>query len=304
MFGDPLSLPVKPEAGDLWVAATLVTDHSLKLGLSRLLLLGPDLTVKATLHTGDFGMVSGIAVNPMTGELSALDPFARKVTRIDAEGVRLPSPGLLPGRGLGSMVFLQDGGALAGEHLSGQTPPFTGDGRIARFDAEGRLVRFYRPQYHGGVMGFLGVTHLALLSDQKTVVYVSETGSTVYRYDIEADQQLEPLYVRADPPGMVFGVAVTANDDVLVCCGGEVRRVNPDGEVVRPYAVPEGRGWSFIRVTNDGASFWVGDFFSGALARIDLASGELIASVKLDIPFGVTSIAEAAPPAQAQIQAA
>jgi hypothetical protein len=299
MFGDPLSFPVKPEPGDLWVAATIVTDHSLKLGLSRILLLGPDLGVKAALHTGDFGMVSGIAVNPATGELNALDPFARNVTRIGADGRRLPSPDLLPGRGLGSMVFLKDGGALAGEHLCGLAPPFTGEGRIARFDAEGRLVRFYRPQYHGGIMGFLGVTHLALLSDQKTVAYVSETGSTVYRYDIEADQQLEPLYVRADPPGMVFGVAATPNDDVLVCCGGEVRRVNSAGEVVRAYATPEGRGWSFLRVTGDGQSFWVGDFFSGALARIDLDSGELIASAKLDIPFGVTSIAEVAPLPQA-----
>jgi hypothetical protein len=292
MFGDPLSFPVIPQAGDLWVAATLVTDQTLKLGLSRIMLLGPDMAVKATLHTGDFGMVSGIAVNPVTGDLSALDPFARNVTRIAADGRRLPSQPLLPGRGLGSMIFLKDGGALAGEHLCGLAPPFTGEGRIARFDSEGRLVRFYRPQYHGGVAGFLGVTHLTLLSDQKTVAYVSETGSTVYRYDIEADQQLEPLYVRTDPPGMVFGVTAVPGDDVLVCCGGEVRRVNEAGEVVRKYAVPEGRGWSFIRATNDGKSFWVGDFFSGALARIDLESGEIIASTKLDIPFGVTSIAE------------
>ena len=292
MFGDPLSFPVKPEAGDLWVAATLVTDQNLKLGLSRILLLGPDLTVKATLHTGDFGMVSGIAVNPSNGELNALDPFARNVTRIAADGRRLPSAPLLPGRGLGSMVFLKNGDALAGEHLCGIAPPFTGEGRIARFDTEGRLIRFYRPQYHGGVAGFLGVTHLTLLSDDKTVAYVSETGSTVYRYDIEADQQLEPLYTRTDPPGMVFGVAAVPGDDVLVCCGNQVRRVNAAGDVVRTYATPEGRGWSFIRTTLDGKSFWVGDFFAGGLAKIDLESGETVASTQLDCPFGVTSIAE------------
>lgn len=294
MFGDPLSLPVKPQAGDLWVAATMVTDDRLKLGLSRILLLGPDLQTKAALHTGDFGMVSGLAVNPRTGELNALDPFARNVTRIDAEGRRVPGQAsLLPGRGLGSMVFLPDGGALAGEHLSGLAPPFTGEGRLVRFDADGRVTRFYRPEYHGGVMGFLGVTHLTVLSDGKTAAYVSETGNTVFRYDIEADAQLSPLYVRTDPPGMVFGIAATPNDDVLVSCGNEVRRVAQDGSVLRTYAVPEGRGWSFLRVTEDASHFWAGDFFSGQLAKIALDSGELVASVKLDIPFGVTSIVEA-----------
>jgi hypothetical protein len=284
---------VKPAPGDLWVAATLVTDKALRLGLSRLWLLSADLDVKAEIPTGAFGMVSGLAVQPGTGICWAFDPTARRVTRIGPDGALLPEIALALGRGLGSGLFAPNGDLICGEHLSGDFPPFQGDGRLYRFDPQGRFIRKYRPEVSGGMSGFLGLTHIALLQDARTLVYVSETGSTVYRYDIEAGRQLEPLYVRKDPPGMVFGIAGLPDDDILVMCGNEMRRITPDGAVRRTYKLPDGRGWSFVRVTKDGRKAWCGDFFAATLARIDLASGEADIQRRFDLPFGLTCVAEA-----------
>jgi hypothetical protein len=285
---------VKPAPGDLWVAATLVTDKVLRLGLSRLWLLSAELEVKAEIPTGAFGMVSGLAVQPGSGVLWAFDPTARRVTRIGADGAMLPDIALAPGRGLGSGVFMANGDLLCGEHLSGDFPPFQGDGRLYRFDAQGRFIRKYGPEINGGMAGFLGLTHITLMKDGRTLAYVSETGSTVYRYDIAEARQLAPLYVRTDLPGMVFGIAGLPDDDVLVMCGNEMRRIAPDGAVQRTYKLPDGRGWSFVRVTKDGRKAWCGDFFAATLARIDLASGEAEIQRRFDLPFGLTCVAEAA----------
>lgn len=285
---------VKPAPGDLWVAATLVTDKALRLGLSRLWLLSAELEVKAEIPTGAFGMVSGLAVQPGSGVLWAFDPTARRVTRIGADGAMLPDIALAPGRGLGSGVFMANGDLLCGEHLSGDVPPFQGDGRLYRFDAQGRFIRKYGPEINGGMAGFLGLTHITLMKDGRTLAYVSETGSTLYRYDIAEARQLAPLYVRTDPPGMVFGIAGLPDDDVLVMCGNEMRRIAPDGAVRRTYKLPDGRGWSFVRVTKDGRKAWCGDFFAATLARIDLASGEAEIQRRFDLPFGLTCVAEAA----------
>lgn len=286
--------PPRPAPGDLWVASTLVTDRTHRLGLSRLWLLGPDLALRHEIATGDFGMVSGLGRDPRSGVLWALDPTARTISRVAPDGGLLPRIAIAPGRGLGSIQFLPDGGFVCGEHLSGDRPPFWGDGRLFEFDAEGRLVRLHRPQINGGVSGFLGLTHIALLPDGRTLAYVSETGNTVYRWDVREGRQLAPLYVREDPPGMVFGLAALAGGDVLVACGTELRRITAQGVAARRYLLPEGRGWSFLTPSRDGASVWCGDFFGGVIARIDLESGDILASAKFDAPFGLTSIAEVA----------
>jgi hypothetical protein len=283
---------MKPEAGDLWVASTLVTDKRHRLGLSRVWLLGADLKLKLEIPTGDFGMISGLGRDPRTGIVTALDPTARRITRIAPDASVLPRIDLAPGRGLGSIVYLPDGGFLCGEHLCGDAPPFHGDGRLLHFDAEGRLLKLHRPKFHGGVSGFLGITHMALSAGGRILAYVSETGDTVFRYDVAEGRQLENLYRREDPPHMVFGLAAAPHDTLLLCCGGEVRRIDARGVVQRRFLMPEGRGWSFVTLSKDGQSFWCGDFFAGVLARVRLSDGEIIANAKLDVPYGVTSVIE------------
>jgi hypothetical protein len=281
-----------PQTGDLWLASTLVTDQTNKLGLSRLWLLGPDLSLKRELATGRYGMVSGLGRDPRTGVLYALDPTARQVTRVGADGAILPGEDLGGGRGLGSIVFLPDGGFVCGEHLCGDAPPFHGDGRLLRYDAAGRLKRLYRPTINGGVSGFLGLTHMTLLNDGETLLYVSETGNTVYRFNLASGAQEEAFYVRTDPPGFVFGLAAMTDGSVILACGTHLRRLSPKGEEIKRYAMPEGRGWAFVSPAADGNSFWCGDFFGGAIAKIALADGAIVKNAKFDAPFGLTSIIE------------
>jgi cytochrome b561 len=284
---------VKPERGDLWVASTLISDKALRLGLSRVWLLSPALEIKSEIATRHYGMISGLAIEPASGDLFAFDPTARAVSRISREGALLPDLPFNECRPLGSGIFLGDGGLLAGEHFSGVEPPFIGDGRLLQYAPDKRLARLHRPQTHGGVAHFLGLTHMALMRDGKTLCYVSETGDTVFRYDIEKREQLAPLYVRKDPPAMVFGVAAAPNDYLLVMTGAAMRCLNRAGEVVRDYALPAGRGWSFVRLSRDEKSAWVGDFFVGQIARIDLSNGAVLQHKSFDLPFSLTAIVEA-----------
>jgi len=278
--------------GDVFVSATLITDEKLRRGIGRVLHYDAGLTLKAELPTHRYGIVAGLGMQPGTGILHACDAEARHVSRWTPDGRPLPDCELMPGVGLGSIHFRDDGSFLAGEHLCGVRPPYHGSGHLHEFDRDGRFVRKYRTATHGGMAGFLGLTHFALAHDGRTVYYVSETGPTVSRYDIGDDRQLTDLYVRQDPPGMVFGLALAPDGDVLLALGSGVRRIDAGGSVVRDYALPAGRGWAIVVTAQDRRSFWAGDFFAGLLVRIAIDSGEVLASVDIGQRFALAGVAE------------
>lgn len=293
MFGaGPATVPFA--AGDVFVAATHIVDTRRWRGHGRVAHYGADLTLKAELETPHYGIVAGLGLSP-DGVLFAFDPEARAVTRFDASGARLPETALAPGVALGSIAFLRDGGFLCGEHLCGTAPPYHGHGNLYRFDRAGRLIRIHRTPTHGGMAGFLGVTHLAVDADERIVTYVSETGNRVMRFDLEDDRALPDLYVRTDEPRMCFGLAPVAGGDVLLAVGHEVRRLSPSGELVRRYALPSGRGWAVVVPARDGTSFWAGEFLAGVLARVDLQTGEIVAQLETGRAHALAGIAEHAP---------
>jgi hypothetical protein len=246
--------------------------------------------LKAEAETGHTGLISGLGLSPK-GVLHALDPQARACSLWGPDGKPMRAPEA-PEAGFGSIIFLPDGGWLMGEHLCGGPGPFEGQGRVMRFGADGRLLATYATAHNGGVSGFLGVTHMALADDGRTLYHVSETGPHVYAHDLIDNRPLGPVYTRTDPPGMVFGLALLPDSRLAVALGGGLRLVDPRSGQTQDVTLPPGRGWANVVVRPTGKSLFVLDFFGGQLAELDLADFSVLRCLDLGNPQGLTSIAE------------
>lgn len=275
------------EPGDIFVTATVLDEGArFPTGKGRVRHYDRHWTLKGEHDTGRTGLISALCLDA-TGTLHMMDPQARAVDHIGP--VKMPD---LAPRGYGSMVPLANGSYILGEHLVGDVPGFAGDGRTYRVDASGAVLETWDTETNGGMGGFLGVTHMALSADQNTLYHVSETGAHIYAHDLVKDQRLGPIYTRADPPPMVFGLACLPVGDLIVALGSGARRLSPSGQIRRDYALPEGRGWSVIVLRADGASFWALDFFAGKVAMIETESGALLFEKDLGLPKALAGLAE------------
>lgn len=283
---------LKPFAqGDLFVAATaLHAGTRYPAGDSAVLQLDADWRPKARARTGRIGLVSGLALGPDRA-LWVFDPQARAVDRFAPDGQPIGPPAL-PDRPFGSAARTRDGGLLLGEHLCGPPGPFAGEGKAVRIDAHGRPVATYDTQVHGGVAGFLGVTHVALSRDEATLFHLSETGPCVFAHDLAANRRLGPIHIRTDPPAMLFGLARLADDDLLVATGSGVRRLAPDGTHRGDHVLPTGRGWANVVARPDRPTVWVLDFILGRVAELDPASGSVNRVVELGLAQSLASLVE------------
>jgi sugar lactone lactonase YvrE len=158
-----------------------------------------------------------------------------------------------------------------------------GDGHVWHFKTDGKLIKEYATQTHGGMGGFLGVTMSALSPDGSTLVYCSETGPRLMRYDLKNDRQLPDLQsfqaVTQGPPAMFFGMEFAADGTLYVLRGASIEVVSDSGQTVRQIPLP-GFGWAIMDITTDGKYAYVGSFFSGEILKIELASGSQLGSIK------------------------
>jgi sugar lactone lactonase YvrE len=284
---------LKPFArGDIFVtASTLDESARFPTGLGKVLQFDAAWQPKGTLETGHTGLISALALDK-AGNLHALDPQARAITSIGPDGAAISAFEKLPSRAYGSMIVLPDGNFLIGEHMVGQIPGFSGDGKVYRVAADGTVLASYDTETNGGMGTFLGVTHMALSADGATLFHTSETGAHVYAHDLVSNKRLGAIYSRQDPPPLVFGLAMLASGDLMLACGSELRRIDPVGGSARSIEMPEGRGWA-VPVTR-GDQLWALDFFGGRVALLDAESGAVAALHELGLAKCLTGIAEVA----------
>jgi hypothetical protein len=277
-------------AGDIFVTASQLDESArFPTGHGAILQIAADWTPKAALETGHFGLIASLTLD-LAGNLHALDPQARAITSIGPDGKPKTMFGKLPQRGYGSMIVLDDGDFLLGEHMIGETPGFAGRGKVYRVKSDGAVIDEYDTETNGGVGGFLGVTHMALSRDGKTLFHTSETGPHVYAHDLLTNKRLGPIYTRADPPPMVFGLECLGDESILVAGGNGIRRIS-GGAVVQNYDLPNGRGWAVAKARPDGRA-WVLDFFGGRLACLDTESGTVSDVRELGLAKCLCGIAE------------
>lgn len=305
---------LKPFArGDLFVAATVLDnpadDHA---GRGRILQYGADLSLKGELWLPQTGHLVGGLRFDARGVLWAFDSQEFVVLNIHPDG-RIEQRDF-PKRSFSHVNFLRDGSMLLGEHVVGSSikpeimarmhtkiafMPGTdrfGDGHVFHFAPDGRLLKEYATATHGGMGGFLGVTMSSVSPDESTLVYCSETGQRLMRYDLKGDRQLPDLqsFTPPFPPGpppMFFAMAHAADGTLYVIRGGALHVIDEQGQSTRQMAL-EGFGWALITLLADGRHAMLANFFTGEVAKLDLASGAKQGSIQTGCQKSVAGVAE------------
>lgn len=282
--------------GDVLVGATLLDDpaddHA---GRGRILRFDADLREKGALWVeGTTHLVGGLGFAP-DGTLWAFDSLGWTTVRVGRDGRQVDARHLLD-RALSKAVFLPDGHVVLCENFRGSAQPRglttryrylpdhpteVGVGGLYEFDAGGALVHTHYPEVSGGVSGSMGITHAALAGDGRTLIYTSETGPRVMRYDLAARRQLPDLLVlppaAGGPPPMVFDVAV-ADGRVLLPLGNRVELLTESGEPVARTPLP-GFGWALAAFAREPGMAYAGNWFTGEVVKFALADGAPVASV-------------------------
>ena len=302
------------QPGDVFVGATELDDpaddHA---GKGRILQLDAALRPKGELQLAETThLVGGLKFDPQ-GVLWAFDSQGFVVLNIHRDG-RVLRRAEFGARAWSHVNFAADGTLLLAEHVVGGTIkpeiqarmktsiPFMpgtqrfGDGHVFRFTPDGRLLQEYATETHGGMGGFLGVTMSALSPDQRTLVYCSETGPRLMRYDLADDRQLPDLQSFAPPfppgpPPMFFAMDYAPDGALWVLRGAALHLVDAAGQSLRQLRL-EGFGWALIDCMQDGAHALVSNFFTGEVAKIALADGGKVASYATGAPKAVAGLVE------------
>jgi sugar lactone lactonase YvrE len=290
-----MSQPFAP--GDLLVAATDVDDRNVDLrnhsGAGRVLHYGADFAAKGELRTGQTGLVVGLAIDPADHSLYACDPGSQSVTRFDREGRCSGVAALLPRARIGSMLFLPDGRFVAGLHSRIGEPPGTPAPRLWIGDFRDGRLEALAAEVDGGKFGFHCITHVALAADGRTLLYVSEAGRRLMRFDLDERRQLPDLlqFAKDDPRG-TYGPAALRDGRVLLATGGGALLLSPDGVPLRSYEFGSARGWSRLTLSLDQRVFHVGNFVEGRLETRDVESGDLRHVLDIERKYCLSGVAE------------
>lgn len=282
-------------SGDVFVGATLLDDpEDDHAGRGRILQYDANLQLRGQLWvTGTTHLVYGLTFAP-DGELWAFDPWAWLAVRVSPGGRQLPNRRFAE-RAFSMAHFAADGSLWFTESLGGDNQPeplttrhrplpghdtLLGEAGVYHYSPDGKLLGEFHPDYHGGMSGSMAITHSVLAPDGNTLIYVSETGPRLMRFDLARGEQLDDLQSYPDGQGeMFFDLALTGDDSLLVCRGDRVEALDLDGKLRRRYPL-EGFGWSVIGTTVPGAAY-VANWFSGEVVRLDLVTGEVTASASI-----------------------
>ena len=295
--------------GDVFVGSTVLDgvddDHA---GRGRILQYDSGLRKKGVLwlsHTTH--LVGGLRFDRQ-GRLWAFDSQAFVVLTVGREGeVQKRDFGTRP---FSNVNFCADGSLYLAEAVTGngikmeiqarmgtrlQRMPGTdrlGDGHVWHYRADGTLLRELATQVHGGIGGFMGVTMSALSPDESTLVYCSETGTRLMRYDLESARQMPDL--QRLPEGereMFFAMDYGPQGRLYVSRGNRVDLVSPEGRTKCCYPL-EGHGWATLKAAADGRHLYIGNYFSGELVKLELESGEHVAVADTGVEKSLAGIAE------------
>lgn len=301
--------------GDVFVGATVLNDpNDDHAGDGRIIQYDSNLEEKGVLWTrGTTHLVGGLKFGP-DGVLWAFDSAAYKVVRISPEGDQLPDVHFAD-RSFSNVNFAPDGNVYLGEHLVGDTiklPPDRplgttlpfmpgtkrfGDGHVFKFTLDGKLLREYATESHGGMPGFLGVTSSTLAPDGRTLVYNSELGNRLFRYDLEADVQLPDLITYAPDSGNMAMTEAYQPDGTLLYIYANFRKgfflqsLDPEGNAIRTYDM-DGPGWAALGTSTERSTALVGNFFTGRLIKMNLDTGETLAQAETNVQRSLAGVAQ------------
>jgi hypothetical protein len=297
--------PVPFAPGDVVVGCTLLNDPADDhRGRGRILHYDAALRLRNTIWLDDTThIVQGLRFGP-DGTLWAFDAFAYRIARFAPDGRRI-ADFRAPARPFGHVTFAADGRFFLGEHFTGAksrvplrtTLPFLpgtrrfGDGHLFEFSRDGRLLREHSTPVHGGMGGFQGLTSSAIAPDGRSIVYTSESGPRIFRWDLGRRTPLPDVAAFAGNAGrFFFELAFDDEGRLLVVTGTGIDAMDLQGRVLRSY--PLGSfGWASLSEPRGGRVHAV-NFFSGEIATLDLRSGAILARADAGIRRSAAGVAE------------
>ncbi len=128
--------------------------------------------------------------------------------------------------------------------------------------------------------------HVAVEGDGCTVLYTDE-GSSIHLFNACTSTQESDFATGLPAP--CFQLQIRSDGEVLVACSSAVVRLSPSGSVLQTYSA-SGLGASFLfslSLDPDGSSFWTADVNAGVVAKVDIASGNVVGSFTAYAPNGL-----------------
>jgi WD40 repeat protein len=293
--------------GDIFATCTLLDDpNDDHRGRGRIIHYDTNLAIKNTLWLDDTThLLQGPRFSPQQ-VLFAFDAFAYKVVRFAVDGSRLPNLVEAPARAFGSVAFAADGRFFLGETLVGTgsrlplkttlpTMPGSarlGDGHVFEFDSNGKSKREHATPTHGGMAGFQGVSSLALAPDGRTLVYVSETGPKIFAWDVATGTSLPDIANFPDSSRkFYFDVRFDEVGTLYALAGGTLEIYDLRSRALRRSIALSGFGWASMSTPRSG-NILLANFFSGEIAKLDLATGAVLQKAQTNAPKALSGIAQ------------
>jgi hypothetical protein len=229
------------------------------LGLGKIGRYSPDGTLIATLDKGpDVVSDAGMDFDASGNLYAANYQSAIGVSKFDNTGALIGPFG--SGYTLPESIVVDD----AGNVYVGQD-----DGELLKFAPSGALIASFTPESPGNDQSWID-----LAPDQCTLYYTGGA-PVVKRFDVCTGVQLDDFATL--PDGFTHNVRALPNGDVLVAQDGRVFRIHESGFVVRVYTVPGTLNLG-LDLDASGTAFWTTDWYTGVTAKIDIATGTVLAS--------------------------
>lgn len=215
------------------------------------------------MNTGLGGFTTGMAFDA-AGNLYLTDFSAGAISKFDNSGNLVNATFVSGLTNPESIVFAQDGSFYVGD---------AGSNLIRHYSATGTLLS----QQTAAIQN-RGTDWVDLAADQKTILYTSE-GSSVLSYDTSTSTQnanfangltgANAYALRQISAGAFAG-------DVLVADSADVALLSSTGSLIKTYTLPGNGGGDFsLNLDTTGSDFWTGDFATGKVWEVNIASGAI-----------------------------
>jgi hypothetical protein len=287
--------------GDIFLGLTELNDptddHA---GDGRIVQYDAGFRKKGELWTeGGHHLVGGLAFD-RNGLLWAFNDLS--VIHVDPHtGRQLPLSAKFLPRVYRSASFTSDGNVYLGEHMLAKDPPagieklttikfprlpdtgWLGHGKIYKYDRDWNLLEQFDVDHARELTGFKGVTHSTLHPSERFITYTAETSKRIMRVDIVNGKQMPDLvqYPGDDIRDGNWAIALRYLPDgrLLVTRGKTADLLDEQGQVLRTYDLGEGYGWAETALCRNPHHVLLANIWTGIAAKLDLESGEFVATL-------------------------
>ena len=125
-----------------------------------------------------------------------------------------------------------------------------------------------------------GADWIELSADQCTLYYTSE-GHRILRYNVCGNRQLSDF---SSGLHKALAIKLLSDGGTLVADNIDIHRTDATGIITKTYDQPGEDCWVSVALDSDGVSFWATDSCTSHVYQMDLATGNVLQTIKPNIP--------------------